>query len=350
MTTSETRPTLRNPIGEFLKHKDVIFLDGALATELQVRGCNIDGALWSGRALSEDPDLIRQVHLDYFKAGANIAITASYQTSLRGLEEQGYSREDAIQLIKKSAELAKDARWEFETTSGLGGGLVAGSIGPYGAFLADGSEYTGDYQLPPKEMMSFHRSRMRELLDAGVDVLAIETIPSFPETHALLTVLEEFPTATAWFTFTMKDNMHISDGTALDKVMRSINRSKQVIAVGVNCIAMDRVTAVLAEMTKLTNKPLVAYPNSGQIYDVASNSWSGEKASREALSELVLEWRKLGARLIGGCCQTGPEDIKAIVAAFEPPKSRVRGISLNRPRGLSLKGLIKPVPEKLHES
>lgn len=343
MSGGRTRAPKHNPLGDLLAHKDVVFLDGALATELQSRGINIDGKLWSGRALTENPGAVRQVHLDYFTAGANIAITASYQASVKGLQEAGHSKNESIELIQKSAELAKEARRQFETDSGMGGGLVAGSVGPYGAYLADGSEYRGDYKIELKEMMAFHRERIKALLEAGVDLLAIETIPSFAEVCALLTLLEEFPSATSWMSFTTRDDRTLSDGTSLDKVLRSVNRSKQVIAVGVNCVAMDEVAAILEELSRHTTKPLIAYPNSGEIYDVASNSWSGNKAARDQWKEGVLEWRRHGARLIGGCCQTSPEDIKAIVAAFNPtaPKSRARAFSN------SIKTFIKEGPSGL---
>jgi homocysteine S-methyltransferase len=312
-------------VADLLPLEDVVFLDGALATELQARGCNIDGPLWSGRALAENPDLIRQVHLDYFRAGAEVAITASYQASLRGLEEQGYAHDVAFQLIRRSAELAIDARREYleeqrESDHGTCRPLlVAGSVGPYGAYLNDGSEYRGDYSLSLDGFISFHRPRIRTLRDAGVDLLAVETIPSQPETQALLKLLsEEFSDLPAWFSFTTRDHAHISDGTPVEEVMRSLRQSKQVVAVGINCIAMEDVSGALAEMVKHSSLPLIVYPNSGQVFDVATNSWSGARTSRQKLAALALEWRSLGARFIGGCCQTGPEDIKAIVSAFGP--------------------------------
>lgn len=337
MSSAKVRVPRKNPFTDILAHKDVVFLDGGLATELQVRGVNIDGKLWSARAINENPDAIKQVHVDYFNAGANVAITASYQASIKGLEEAGFTKEAAIDLIKKSVELAKEARWQFETDTGMGGGLVAGSIGPYGAYLNDGSEYRGNYKLESKEMIAFHRDRMKALLDAGVDVLAIETIPSFAEVHALLTLLEEFPSAFAWMSFTTRNDHELADGTSLEKVLRSVDRSKQIIAVGVNCIPMKDVAGVLEEMSSHTTKPLIAYPNSGQTFDPATNTWLGERTSREDWKDLVYEWRGRGARFIGGCCQTTPDDIKAIVAAFAPqqPKSRARALST------SLKTLIK---------
>jgi homocysteine S-methyltransferase len=299
-----------------LQGKACLVLDGALATELQSRGCNIDGALWSARALYESPDLVRQVHLDYFRAGTDIAITASYQASVPGLQKIGYSATQAIELMKKSVTLAQQAKERFQQESPNRHVLIAGSIGPYGAYLADGSEYTGDYNLSPDEMKNFHRPRMQALLDAGVDLLAIETLPSFPELEALLSLLSEFPSATAYLSFTIQDDSHISDGTAFSAVVEKLNDAPQVVAIGVNCVPEGKVTGALRTLSTLTKKPLLAYPNSGQQYDVRSNSWTGENAFRKDLAEKIKTWRSLGAKIIGGCCQTSPQDIHIVASCL----------------------------------
>lgn len=303
-------PSPRNPVAELLAQRDALILDGALATELEARGCDLNDELWSAKTLIEQPDAIFQVHLDYFRAGADVAITASYQATPLGLAKLRYSAEQASMLIRKSVELAQQAR---EAASAVEARplLIAGSVGPYGAYLADGSEYTGDYSLPLDEMKDFHRLRVQTLVDAGVDVLACETIPSFEETKALLSLLEEFPGTTAWFSFTLSDEAHLPDGSPLQSVCTLLRASQQVAAVGVNCVPRNLVAGALKNLAA-SEKPLLAYPNSGEVWDAKSKTWSGEGAEAASLHELVTQWRAAGARLIGGCCRTAPSDVKVI--------------------------------------
>ena len=293
-----------------------LVIDGALATELETRGHDLSHALWSGKTLIEDPDCIRQVHLDYFLAGADIAITASYQASIIGLQQHlSLSGTEAKHLVKLSATLAQKAR-EQAYESGVPRTrklLVAGSVGPYGAYLADGSEYRGDYTCTAEEFKAFHRPRITALLDAGVDFLGIETIPSFNEVRALLELLHsEFPTATAWLGCTLKDASHISDGTPLSEVLSFVSQySDQTLAFGINCVPPSTALASLQHMRSLTAMPLLCYPNSGETYVPSEHVWTGDKSGRE-IRESSLQFRAAGASLIGGCCRTTPEDIKNI--------------------------------------
>jgi homocysteine S-methyltransferase len=220
------------------------------------------------------------------------------------------------ELITRSVRLAIQARAQVTEVDPNRKCFVAGSVGPYGAFLANGAEYTGDYELPEEDMKEFHRPRIETLVLAGVDVLACETIPSFEEMRALLSLLEEFPTAICWVSFTMRDENHLSDGTPLSKALALLNASPQVVAVGVNCVPEDTVTKALVSFSALTQKPLLAYPNSGELYDPVTKTWSGPNSRGSHLIEQAQEWNKLGARLIGGCCRTTPDDIRTIKTAF----------------------------------
>ena len=190
-------------------------------------------------------------------------------------------------------------------------------MGPYGAFLADGSEYRGDYALPEAEMMAFHRPRVQALLTAGADLLACETLPSFAEAQALVKLLAEFPDARAWFSFTLRDARHISDGTPLAEVVSWLNQQSQVVALGVNCVALESVTPALQQLQALTDKPLVVYPNSGEQYDAGSKTWHSAPSGC-TLHDKLAEWQQAGAKLIGGCCRTSPNDIAAIARACQP--------------------------------
>ncbi|PWC10586.1 homocysteine S-methyltransferase [Brenneria roseae subsp. americana] len=302
-----------NPVTEMLETASTIVLDGAMATELEARGCDLADPLWSAKVLVENPELIYQVHLDYFIAGAQCAITASYQATPLGFKARGFSEAQSLALIAKSVQLAAQAREDYlKANRQAGKRLIAGSVGPYGAYLADGSEYRGDYSLPQADMMAFHRPRMAALLNAGVDILACETMPSFEEIKALAELLTEFPQASAWFSFTLRDSEHLSDGTPLSDVLSLLHAYPQIVAVGINCIALDKVTAALTHLSSLTALPLVVYPNSGEQYDATSKTWSRHGAHDCSLTAHLPAWQAAGAKLIGGCCRTTPADIAGI--------------------------------------
>ncbi|HBZ15748.1 homocysteine S-methyltransferase [Pantoea sp. NPDC088449] len=308
----------RNPIAQALTHTDTLILDGALATELEARGCNLADALWSAKVLMENPELIYQVHHDYFAAGAHVAITASYQATPQGFAARGLDEAQALVLIKQSVQLAQRARDDYRASSASTAPLlVAGSVGPYGAFLANGAEYRGDYALPEEEMKAFHRPRVKALLEAGVDLLACETLPSFAEAQALISLLAEFPDSCAWFSFTLRDAEHISDGTPLSQVAELVNGAPQVLAIGINCVALESVTPALRNLQAQSDKPLLVYPNSGEQYDASSKTWHSAPSGC-TLHDKFHEWQQAGARLIGGCCRTTPQDIAAIAACCQP--------------------------------
>ncbi|MGK9432871.1 homocysteine S-methyltransferase [Pantoea agglomerans] len=306
-----------NPVAQALAESPLLILDGALATELEARGCHLADALWSAKVLMENPELIYQVHYDYFVAGARCAITASYQATPQGFATRGLDEAESLALIAQSVELARRARHDYlAVRPDAKTLLVAGSVGPYGAFLADGSEYRGEYALPEAEMMAFHRPRVQALLAAGADLLACETLPSFAEAQALVKLLAEFPEGRAWFSFTLRDAGHISDGTPLSDVVSWLNQQPQVVAVGINCVALESVTPALQQLQKLTDKPLVVYPNSGEQYDASSKTWHSAPSGC-TLHDKLAEWQQAGAKLIGGCCRTSPNDIAAIARACQ---------------------------------
>ncbi|WON75777.1 homocysteine S-methyltransferase [Serratia sp. UGAL515B_01] len=306
--------SVNNPLIPLLADNRTLILDGALATELEARGCDLTDPLWSAKVLIENPQLIYQVHLDYFSAGAQCAITASYQATPQGFLARGLDEQQSLTLIAKSVQLAQQARSDYlalhPQTSPL---LVAGSVGPYGAYLADGSEYRGDYHLPQEEMMAFHRPRINALAKAGVDLLACETLPSFAELLALLALLKEFPTLGAWFSFTLRDSQHLSDGTPLKNVVTVLEANPQALAIGINCIALENVASALQHFATLSKKPLLVYPNSGEQYDPVSKTWHQCDNQQGHLVGQIAGWQSTGARLIGGCCRTTPADIRAIV-------------------------------------
>ncbi len=304
-----------NPIDSILDHYPALVIDGALATELERRGCDLKDDLWSAKILLEQPEKIKQVHYDYFRAGADCAITASYQATIEGFIKRGLNEREAIALIQKSVQLALEARDEFWADESNRVGrlrpFVAASVGPYGAYLADGSEYRGNYGLTENELMDFHRPRMRALIEAGADLLACETIPCLVEAQALGKLLDEFQGMQAWISFSCRDEAHVSEGQRLEDCVRLMEKSPFVVAVGINCTSPKHIPSLIREAREATDKPVIVYPNSGEIYDASRNDWDGYPVYA-SFGDEAREWFKAGARLIGGCCRTTPEDIRAI--------------------------------------
>lgn len=308
-----------DPIRAFLEQQGVLILDGGLATELEARGCDLSDALWSARLLLDDPDLIRQVHTDYLFAGADCVISASYQATIPGLVGRGLTEAEAVAALELSVQLAQEARDQFWREPAQRAGrlrpLVAASVGPYGAALADGSEYSGNYDLSEDELFEWHRPRWHVLAGSGADLLACETIPSYREALALRRLAAETPQTPVWFSFSGRDGRHVSDGTPLADCVAELAGMEQVVALGVNCTAPRFIPSLIEEVRAVTAKPIVVYPNSGEQYDAVHNCWRGESAAAD-FGTYSREWRKMGAALIGGCCRTGPGHIRQIRDRF----------------------------------
>ncbi len=294
-----------------MSHKPLTVLDGGLATELAARGFDLSDALWSARLLADAPDAIEAVHLDYFVAGADIAITASYQVSYEGFAARGYSRDQTNLFLQRSVTLARSARDHFHTRHPASGRTlqVAASVGAYGAILHDGSEYRGDYTLDEDALVAFHRPRLATLLGAAPDLLACETIPSLLEARAIVRVLHEHPSARAWITFTCRDGSHTSAGDDIAECARVLHAEPQVVAVGVNCVDPALVTSLVRTIASATDKPIVVYPNSGELWNAEARCWEGIAAR---FTSYLDEWIDAGASWLGGCCRTTPADIRRV--------------------------------------
>ncbi|WP_338231211.1 homocysteine S-methyltransferase [Companilactobacillus muriivasis] len=302
-----------------LKNRKGLVVDGAMATELEKHGVNTDSDLWSAKALIENPEAITAVHESYFQNGADVATTNTYQANVSKFMELGFSESESENLVIKAVELAKKARSNYFDSlpkdvrqKRAPHPLVAGSVGPYGAYLADGSEYTGDYNLSKSEFQEFHYSRM-ELLDrAGVDLFAFETQPNFDEANALVDLLmDKFPEQHAWLTFSVKDDSTLCDGTSLSEAVKYFNGADQISAIGVNCTTLENIHEIIRNVNQVTDKPIIVYPNNGDIYDPVTKTWQANPQA-DTFSDLVPEWLEAGAKLIGGCCRTTPNDIKEI--------------------------------------
>ncbi len=308
----------------FLRQAGVLILDGALATELERRGADLRDPLWSARLLLENPELIRQVHRDYFEAGADVATTASYQASLPGLERRGLSAAQAAEVLRLSVRLAQEAREQCTLPPGRLRPLIAASIGCYGDFLHDGSEYRGDYGLSVRQLIDWHRPRLEILAASGADLLACETIPCLVEAEALVQLLEEMPDVLAWMSFSCRDERHLCHGEMFADAVMMAADCPNVLAAGVNCTPPRHVEALLQSARERTRKPLIAYPNSGECWDAARQCWL---ATADPLDwgAAARAWHRAGARLIGGCCRTTPATIRAVRAALVPTPAGLSG-------------------------
>lgn len=289
-----------------------LLLDGGLSNELERQGCDLNHPLWSAKLLEADPEAIVQAHLSYLESGARCIITSSYQASLPGFMAIGYDEPAASQLILTSVQLAEEARHRFLALHpNAPRPLIAASIGPYGACLADGSEYRGNYGITDQALADFHQTRIDLLARSAADLLACETIPSFQEARVLSRILElvEKP---SWISFSCKDENHISDGTSIAECAAHFAHHPTVFAIGVNCTSPQFISGLIRSLkTTSGNKKIVVYPNSGAVYHADTKTWSG-LSDTSSCARMAKEWIRSGADIIGGCCGIGPEQIKAM--------------------------------------
>ncbi|KAK6921745.1 Homocysteine-binding domain [Dillenia turbinata] len=297
-------------------------VDGGFATQLERHGACINDPLWSALCLIKDPDLIKKVHLEYLEAGADVLVTSSYQATIPGLLSRGLSREEAEELLIKSVKLAVEARDEFwDIKKDIQGhtynrALVAASIGSYGAYLADGSEYSGCYgpNVGLEKLKDFHRRRLQMLVEAGPDLLAFETIPNKLEAQACVELLEEEKVEIpSWICFSTVDGENCPSGESFKECLDIINKSNKVNVVGINCAPPQFIESLICKFKELTEKHIIVYPNSGEVWDGRAKRWLPSKCFGDDKFELfATRWRVLGAKLIGGCCRTTPSTIQAV--------------------------------------
>lgn len=304
---------MANPIAPLLAEKGYVLLDGALATELERRGHDLEDPLWSAKVLLEAPEALEAVCRDYLSAGADIATSASYQASFEGFAARGLSEDETVRIMKRSVEIAKAACRHH------GRGLAVASVGCFGAYLHDGSEYRGDYALSAKELKDFHRRRLEALNAAAPDLFAFETIPSLLEAEVLTGLAEELDLG-CWLSFSCRNGSDVSHGEAFADAVAVVSRSPAVLSVGVNCTPPQLMTPLLRSARGAADKPFIVYPNSGESWDGRRHAWEGAPSAFD-LADHAAEWRRLGAKLIGGCCRTTPETIRQIRAALDQPST-----------------------------
>ncbi|KAL8052859.1 hypothetical protein ABFX02_05G032700 [Erythranthe guttata] len=305
-------------------------VDGGFATQLERHGALINDPLWSALCLIKDPHLITKVHLEYLEAGADVIVTSSYQATIPGFLSRGLSMEEAESLLTKSVKIAAEARDKFwasvkwKPENNHNRALIAASIGSYGAYLADGSEYSGNYgpTVTLEKLKDFHRRRLQVLVQAGPDLLAFETIPNKLEAQACVELLEEEKVdIPSWICFSSVDGENAPSGESFEDCLRVINKSTRVCAVGINCAPPHFVLSLIQTFKELTGKAIVVYPNSGEIWDGIAKRWLPSKCFDDEKFELfATKWRDAGAKLIGGCCRTTPSTVQRVSRVLKEKK------------------------------
>ncbi|MEU3429138.1 homocysteine S-methyltransferase [Streptomyces gardneri] len=285
-----------------------LVLDGGLSNQLEAQGCDLSDALWSARLLADGPEQIEAAHAAYVRAGARVVTTASYQATFEGFARRGVSRAGTARLLGRSVELAREAAERVGAEV-----WVAASVGPYGAMLADGSEYRGRYGLSVRELERFHRPRAEALAAAGPDVLALETVPDVDEAEALLRAVDGCGVP-VWLSYTVEGG-RTRAGQELAEAFAVAAGNDQVVAVGINCCDPEEAGSAVELAAAVTGKPAVVYPNSGERWDAAARGWRGDGTFDPSRATA---WAEAGARLIGGCCRVGPSLVAALAGALAP--------------------------------
>ena len=304
-------------IPESIAAEHPLVIDGGLATQLEAQGCDLNNSLWSAALLQSNPQAIVDASRAYLDAGAGCIATASYQASREGFAGVGIDPDEADALMLLSVQLAERARSEYlqDNPDTKQPPLIAASIGPYGAMLHDGSEYKGDYGVSAEALQAFHAERLKLLDRSGADLLAAETIPSILEAEVLAKLLDDCETP-SWVSFSCRDAERISDGSKLADAVCLFAGHRTVFAVGINCTPPQFAVPLIKIVRHAApDKAVIAYPNSGEIYHVEDNSWTGTATPLDYASA-AREWVKAGASIVGGCCRTTPEHIRQIRIAL----------------------------------
>ena len=318
---------MKNSIRQVIDKNGIMVIDGSMSTALEQLGANLNSKLWTARALADSPELVKQVHLDYFRAGADCGLTCSYQATIPGLMANGYTQTEAEHLIARSVEIFREARqqwWEEEgEKAGRAWPLCLAGIGPYGAFLADGSEYRGHYGISDDVLDGFHRRRMEILHEAGADILLIETQPSLHEALLAAGIAEELG-ADYWISFSCMDEKHICEGDPVRDCAKAFAKDHPHLRmIGVNCSKPIYIAGLVRELRAGLNAseegkriPIGVYPNSGEEYDPVTKTWHGV-GDAKSFEEYALDYMKAGAEAVGGCCTTVASHVEQVIAARE---------------------------------
>lgn len=298
-----------------------LLIDGGLSNELEKLGFSYHERLWTASVLKEDIEKAIAVHMAYLNAGARCITTFGYQASFRGLIASGYSRAEAEALILRSVEAAVIAKTRFYNknpdTEPI---LIAASIGPYGAYLADGSEYKGRYHISTDELIHFHRDSITLLDQSNADILAFETIPDYEEAKVIAQLTRDC-NKPAWISFSTRNEYEIADGTPIESCAELFSLHPSIFAIGVNCLPPDRVAPLISRLkSSCPDKKVIVYPNSGDLYDAQSKSWKSTIDHNSQISYMLRKWLEAGADIVGGCCQIGSDEISKMRVCIDQMK------------------------------
>ncbi|HEX3986941.1 MAG TPA: homocysteine S-methyltransferase [Acidobacteriaceae bacterium] len=294
-------------------------LDGGLATELEHRGCDIAGPLWSAHVLDRSPAQLTAVHLDFLRAGADCIATAGYQISAMGYRDLGLTAQEAPAAahgaLLQSVSVAEAARTEYARENPRRV-WIAASLGPYGAALHNGAEYHGRLEIDDDALLAFHTERLKVLAETSADLIAFETVPSLTEARVIVQALRQFPQLAAWISFTCRDSIHVAHGEPLQLCAEMLSGVPRVVAIGINCVAPHLILPLLAEAQQGARgrKPVIVYPNSGEVWNPATRTWHGEDNTLR-FGTMARSWFAAGAQAVGGCCRTRPTHIAAVARA-----------------------------------
>jgi homocysteine S-methyltransferase len=289
-----------------------LILDGGLSNVLEDQGCDLRHKLWSAKLIKTNPETIIKAHLSYLEAGADCITTSGYQATVKGFMDLGETMEQAKKLLLKSVEMAEEARDQFLGSANISRKIyIAASMGPYGAFLADGSEYRGDYSISETDLKKFHSDRIRVLASSKADFFAFETIPSLVEINILSELLMN-SVKPSWISFSCRDELHLNDGHKISDAIHILANHPTVFAIGVNCTPPKFVSDIIRIIKSIApGKRIIVYPNSGEVYDAKSKSWQGI-SDPDLFLDMAREWMEMGADILGGCCRIGPGHIQKI--------------------------------------
>lgn len=314
---------MKADLKRILEKNIIMILDGSMSTPLERMGADLNDTLWTAKVLKEQPEFIKKVHKDYFRAGADCGITASYQATVPGLMAKGMTEEEAEDIIARSVRVFLEAREEWWKEEGRAEGreypLCLASVGPYGAFLADGSEYRGNYKINDDELSKFHKRRMEILKDAGADMFLIETIPSKREALVCADLAESMG-LDYWVSFSCLSGTKICEGDLIRECVKELVKDRPHLKmVGVNCTDPKFIVSLIGEISEgLTEAgsglPIAVYPNSGEKYDPETKTWT-RAGEGLAFGAYAYEYMKAGASAVGGCCTTVAGHIKQVAEA-----------------------------------
>ena len=311
---------MKASLDEILTRNKIMVIDGSMSTALENLGAEHKNDLWTAQTLVDNPDLIKKVHINYFRAGADCGITCSYQATIPGLTKHGFTELEAEEIITRSVKIFQEAREQWWNNEGKAAGrvypLCLGSVGPYGAYLADGSEYTGNYKIDDKNLRKFHRRRIELLNEAGSDLLLFETQPSLKEVLIEASIAEELG-ANYWISFSCADGKKINDGTKILDCARELsdkNLYPHLKMLGVNCTKPEYIVSLIRELKQVTDLPIGVYPNSGEIYDPNTKTWTHSENAKD-FGAYALSYMEAGASAVGGCCTTVEKHIEQVFEA-----------------------------------